>query len=402
MSVNLKICTWNIDGLDEANIEDRVVSICSMLVSLDPDVILLQEVTLSILDQIVILFKAMGYMNMENSRPRVPYFTMIIARNEVVARGYRRRDFAGIESKSLMCRDISSVKIPYDGGDILIITSHLESCKESSARRCAQLAECFQEMNAHDGPVIFGGDLNLRDAEAKKTLKTAKGKEMKIIDCWEAMGSDCKHRFTWFLPGNPSVHARFDRFFFNCHQDVNLASFRLFADESAMNSGGSSVSTRSNIPLSDHCGLMLEFSVLGGFICRGNSSGGVSAAAAAAAEIDLEDDTNYVPTSMRTKRSTTSSPCVDMIVCVDGADGSRVDGNKRARMLGAALQRMSQQSSSTCPPVSETTNSSIYSNESRSDILFPLVCPDAVDREVFSMLPREMQEEIVREEGGSW
>lgn len=37
MSVNLKICTWNIDGLDEANIEDRVVSICSMLVSLDPD-----------------------------------------------------------------------------------------------------------------------------------------------------------------------------------------------------------------------------------------------------------------------------------------------------------------------------------------------------------------------------
>lgn len=370
MAGNFKLCTWNIDGLDESNIEDRVQSICPMLASLQPDVILLQEVTLPILNKLEILLKSAGYLNMEKARPSVPYFVMILVRNNIVARDYRRFDYTSMDSRSMMCRDITSLKISYSGGDIMIMTSHLESCKESSSRRCSQLIECFEEMRTHDGPVIFGGDLNLRDAEANKVLMSMKGKSFSIIDCWEAMGSDSKHRFTWFLPGNPSVHARFDRVYFNCHNDAKLTSFSLFANQSSAESCIQKLG--SSIPLSDHCGVMVEFALIGEIIRQEPSS------------------TTELPPVARKRPNPDDA-------CIGRSCNNNEETVKRSRMLEAALHRKSQSFPSdagySLPSMlaDEVPSRSSYDSESNDQ----LICPSGMDSDVFDKLPRDIQEEIL-------
>ena len=54
------------------------------------------------------------------------------------------------------------------GQEILFMTSHLESMKEYGQARIEQLHNCFDFMNKTNAKnVIFGGDLNARDAEIK-------------------------------------------------------------------------------------------------------------------------------------------------------------------------------------------------------------------------------------------
>ena len=54
------------------------------------------------------------------------------------------------------------------GQEILFMTSHLESMKEYGQARTEQLHNCFDFMNKTNAEkVIFGGDLNARDAEIK-------------------------------------------------------------------------------------------------------------------------------------------------------------------------------------------------------------------------------------------
>lgn len=43
-SLNLKLLSWNIDGLDKNNLEERTEAVVATILSNKPDVVLLQEV----------------------------------------------------------------------------------------------------------------------------------------------------------------------------------------------------------------------------------------------------------------------------------------------------------------------------------------------------------------------
>ena len=55
------------------------------------------------------------------------------------------------------------------GIECTLMTSHLESTADFSDERKHQLQQAFKAMTAipHGQPVIFGGDLNLRDKEVR-------------------------------------------------------------------------------------------------------------------------------------------------------------------------------------------------------------------------------------------
>lgn len=57
------------------------------------------------------------------------------------------------------------------GLSFTLMTSHLESTKSHEAERKRQLSKAFKEMAAADenSTVVFGGDMNLRDAEVGRS-----------------------------------------------------------------------------------------------------------------------------------------------------------------------------------------------------------------------------------------
>lgn len=69
-----------------------------------------------------------------------------------------------------MDRQLLSQEVTFHNQVFTIITTHLESLKENSLERKDQLQECFSKMlnKRENHCVIFGGDLNLREAELQE------------------------------------------------------------------------------------------------------------------------------------------------------------------------------------------------------------------------------------------
>lgn len=66
---------------------------------------------------------------------------------------------------------LSSLQARVKGVKCWLMTSHLESTKSSAGERKRQLRSAFSEMGKapDDVTVLFGGDLNLRDQEVRKS-----------------------------------------------------------------------------------------------------------------------------------------------------------------------------------------------------------------------------------------
>ena len=160
---------------------------------------------------------------------------------------------------SKMGRHLLQLSVQFSGVDLDVMTSHLESLRDYGGERVRQLKIAFQKMSElqkSDKASIFGGDLNIREAEVKK----AKVPE-NVVDVWVACGSQKEHQYTWDVSENDNLnwpHAnrpktRYDRIYL-CpgRNTVRPITFELV--------GKDKISPCDRFP-SDHWGLWAEFQV---------------------------------------------------------------------------------------------------------------------------------------------
>ncbi len=107
---------------------------------------------------------------------------------------------------SLMGRALQRVECHVGRARLLLLNAHLESTRECSGERQAQLRECFSRALSApaSAAVLLGGDLNLRDAE----LRSVGGAPAGMEDLWEAGGSRKECAYTWDMGRNTNLEVR--------------------------------------------------------------------------------------------------------------------------------------------------------------------------------------------------
>uniref|UniRef100_A0A670XX57 Tyrosyl-DNA phosphodiesterase 2 n=1 Tax=Pseudonaja textilis TaxID=8673 RepID=A0A670XX57_PSETE len=169
------LITWNIDGLDSNNLQERARGVC----------------------------------NTDG------YFTAIMVKKSRVK--VLKHEIT-IFPTTCMMRNLLAVYVNISGNDLCLMTSHLESTKDHSEERLKQLKLVLAKMAEvpESSSVIFGGDTNLRDKEVAKIG----GLPNNILDIWEFLGKPEHCRYTWDTSQNSNLNARykyksrFDRLFF--------------------------------------------------------------------------------------------------------------------------------------------------------------------------------------------
>ena len=115
------------------------------------------------------------------SPPKHYYNTILILKDAVV----------NVAESGLMVHDFRSrmgrhLPIQFSGVEVTVMTSHLESLKEYGEERVRQLKVVFEkmiELQKANKISIFGGDLNIREAEIKKAKLPGN-----VLDVWESCG----------------------------------------------------------------------------------------------------------------------------------------------------------------------------------------------------------------------
>lgn len=205
------LLTWNIDGLDLGNQQDRARGVCSYLALYSPDVVFLQEVIppyLSYLQK-----RAVSYTIIPGNIDG--YFTAIMLKKSRVK--FLRQEIIPFPTTSMM-RNLLVVHVNISGNELCLMTSHLESTKGHAKERLNQLRQVLKTMQeaSESTTVIFGGDTNLRDHEVTQIG----GLPNNILDIWEFLGKPKHCRYTWDTNCNSNLDAnfkcklRFDRIFF--------------------------------------------------------------------------------------------------------------------------------------------------------------------------------------------
>ena len=248
-----RLLTWNIDGLDGRDLEERTIAVCQTILLKQPDVVYLQEVikpTLAILQQKL----RSKYHFFVPTNPPEHYFVAILVKqdSQLVPGSLSSTTFPG----SCMGRQLLELPLSFHGLELHLMTSHLESMKDYSGERKAQLRTAFGAMVdklSAGKTCIFGGDLNVREAEVK-SVKVPGG----VVDVWEACGSDRTKQFTWDLKNNDNLNwpyssrpqARYDRVYFaSSDSKLRPSRFELVGQDRLHDCG--------RFP-SDHWGLWVE------------------------------------------------------------------------------------------------------------------------------------------------
>ena len=216
----LSLLSWNIDGLDERDLEERTTAVCQTILLKQPHVVFLQEVIHSTLHLLQQKLKT-KYHFFAPSSPPAHYFVVILVKQDssgtdLVPGSLTTHSFPG----SRMGRQLIELPLTFHGVDCLFLTSHLESMKDHSVERKAQLRAAFDAMLKGRGQgraCVFGGDLNVSEAEIKSV-----GVPEGVFDAWQACGSNIETKFTWDLKGNDNLNwsypnrpqARYDRVFY--------------------------------------------------------------------------------------------------------------------------------------------------------------------------------------------
>ncbi|XP_010866004.1 tyrosyl-DNA phosphodiesterase 2 [Esox lucius] len=206
----LSLVSWNVDGLDTANLGDRARGLCSYLALYTPDVVLLQE----LIEPYVQYLKkrAVSYTIIEGGEEG--YFTGLMLKKSRVK--LLKSEIVSFPSTQMM-RNLLVAQVKFKEQDLCVMTSHFESCKGQAEERMKQLRLVLKRMN--EAPpnvtVIFGGDTNLRDTEVVKVGGLPHG----VCDVWERLGKQEHCRYTWDTRANsnksvPYVsRCRFDRIY---------------------------------------------------------------------------------------------------------------------------------------------------------------------------------------------
>lgn len=257
--LNLRLLSWNIDGLDERDLRERTEEVCRLILLKRPHVVFLQEVVQPTLG---ILERKLGhiYSLVVNPTPTFHYYPAMLINQkcgEVVVQGKLEvLDFPGTS----MGRHLLQLPIAFHGVSLQLLTSHLESTRDYAAERRCQLELCFSAVREHTRQskvCLFGGDLNVRDQE----VVAAHPPEC-MVDVWQACGGLREHQYTWDVSANDNLNwqyrskpkLRFDRLYLSPKDSdaVRPVKFELVGKDRLADCG--------RFP-SDHWGMWAEFNV---------------------------------------------------------------------------------------------------------------------------------------------
>ena len=239
----MKLVSWNLNGLEDKNIDMRTEAAMFQLLlgapiedamqegfkPNSPDIVLLQEVVSRTYHaHITPHLKAAGFEIFPQEPSERSYFEVIAVRQPILKSSNDKFSY------TQQGRGLSTVSI--DG--LTILTAHMESQKPGAPMRVDQAESILELMNNHDGPIIFGGDTNLRKSEWKKLSPK------NVTDAWVSAGSIKKHKTTW---KREPYKSRFDRIWY---KDLTIKSFETF---------GANKVSGINECSSDHFGVRVEF-----------------------------------------------------------------------------------------------------------------------------------------------
>jgi endonuclease/exonuclease/phosphatase family metal-dependent hydrolase len=177
----LKLLTYNIDGLNPDDLNYRTNCVLGIILSEMADVVLLQEVVTATAPPIILTLQKNGYISFhqyDDPASLAHYFTLTFVRKSsldpvspsdlshttTTTTTVRRIPFVGA-GLSGMARDLLLLRVRLHGADWLIANCHLESYKENKEIRVAQLQQGLEELVRHaggTGPAVLAGDLNIR------------------------------------------------------------------------------------------------------------------------------------------------------------------------------------------------------------------------------------------------
>jgi endonuclease/exonuclease/phosphatase family metal-dependent hydrolase len=219
-SSDMRILSWNIDGLDDVSDEEdmlgRTLWVVEEILRTQPNVIFLQELVdfnFAILTQ-----RFQGSFHIFKQQMHLqPYFVAIMVHKGTME--VSASDSVHFPT-SRMGRGGVYVSARRKGTNCLVgfITGHLESLRESSTERQTQLRTCLEfaknvTKEEHLSCFVIGGDLNIRDTEVPP--------EIKDKDAWILAGRKRECEYTWDLsrndnakmPNGSTPKCRFDRFY---------------------------------------------------------------------------------------------------------------------------------------------------------------------------------------------
>ncbi|CAF0776626.1 unnamed protein product [Didymodactylos carnosus] len=209
-----KILSWNIDGLDNVILEARTRGVCDVIKREQPDVIFFQEVvplTMAILESSLTNYSSKaGGTDM--------YFVAIFTKKDTVK--VQREEIIPYPTTQ-MGRNLLVLHALYNNTiELALMTTHHESCAESSDERKRQLQMCFEQIITTDKSVavLFGGDLNMRNKELESIGNIPAG----VYDLWEMTGKRKECLYTWDSLKNTNLtfsgkwkpRCRFDRLYY--------------------------------------------------------------------------------------------------------------------------------------------------------------------------------------------
>ena len=238
----MKLVSWNINGLEDRELDVRTESALFQLLlgapiekavlpgfkPNSPDIVLLQEVVeRSFFAHVKPHLEAAGFTVYPAKPTESSYFEVIGVKSKILDASFIKFPWSDYG------RGLTEVKVE----GLTIMTAHMESMKPGAKQRVDQGQFIIDRMQER-GPCIFAGDTNLRKAEWAEINKGY------VDDAWEYVGSVKKQRTTWKLN---NYRARYDRAWVH---EVPVKSFETFGREYIK---------QINSRPSDHYGIRVEF-----------------------------------------------------------------------------------------------------------------------------------------------
>ncbi|XP_048471391.1 tyrosyl-DNA phosphodiesterase 2 isoform X3 [Rhincodon typus] len=245
------LLTWNIDGLDLANLQERARGVCACLALYSPDIVFLQEVIQPY--YLYLKKRAVSYTIIPGDED--DYFTAIMLKKSRVK--LLEQEITPFPTTS-MKRNLLAVQVNIAGNELCLMTSHLESTKAHSQERVKQLEIVLKKIKEapENVTVIFGGDTNLRDQEVTKVGGLPEG----VLDVWEFLNKPEHCRYTWDTKTNNNLKAqytcrlRFDRVFYRAASEGQIVPQQMtLVGQDKLDCGRF---------CSDHWGLLCDFDVI--------------------------------------------------------------------------------------------------------------------------------------------
>ncbi len=238
----MKLVSWNINGLEDRELDVRTESAMFQLLlgapieqavlpdfkPNSPDIVLLQEVVeRSYHAHVRPHLEAAGFTVYPTAPTERSYFEVVAVKSAILESSFIKFPW------SEQGRGLSIVKVE----GLTIMTAHMESMKLGAKQRIDQ-GQFIIDLMEKSGPCIFAGDTNLRKAEWKSINQGY------VNDAWEYVGSVKKQFTTWKMN---NYKARYDRVWVH---DLPVKSFEVFGKEYIK---------QINARPSDHYGVRVEF-----------------------------------------------------------------------------------------------------------------------------------------------